>query len=136
MLSQNARMQERMECGSARGGRALSKGVVRCGRCGRVTRSSTRCSQEMPTDTGAAATLQCKRRHGASALAGSIRVDRAIAEAVSVHATEAAMRAAELAENRSLDRCQAISRESRLRNRTQVAIRTFVIPKPSRLYAS
>jgi hypothetical protein len=38
MISENAHMQKRTDRKSARGGRALLAGLVRCGRCGRVMR--------------------------------------------------------------------------------------------------
>ena len=38
MLSENAHMQKRASRKSARGGRALLTGLVRCGRCGRMMR--------------------------------------------------------------------------------------------------
>jgi len=38
MIAENAHMQKRMARKSARGGRALLPGVVRCGRCGRMMR--------------------------------------------------------------------------------------------------
>ena len=38
LISENAHMQRRAERKSARGGRALLTGLVRCGRCGRTMR--------------------------------------------------------------------------------------------------
>ena len=38
LISENAHMQRRTERKSARGGRALLTGLVRCGRCGRTMR--------------------------------------------------------------------------------------------------
>ena len=38
MISENAHMQKRADRKSARGGRALLAGLVRCGRCGRMMR--------------------------------------------------------------------------------------------------
>lgn len=38
MIAENAHMQKRMSRKSARGGRALLTGLVRCGRCGRMMR--------------------------------------------------------------------------------------------------
>jgi hypothetical protein len=38
LISENAHMQRRTDRKSARGGRALLTGLVRCGRCGRTMR--------------------------------------------------------------------------------------------------
>lgn len=114
MLSENAHMQKRMARKSARGGRALLTGLVRCGRCGRMMRVS------YAIQSGHAHRYQCRGDNAMQGMAlcigiGGVRVDRAIAEAiveaVSAHAIEAAMRAAELADQRGLDARQAISRE-------------------------
>ncbi len=98
MISENAHMQKRMSRKSARGGRALLTGMVRCGRCGRMMRVF------YGARSGHAHRYQCP---GDSALAGltfcigigGVRVDQAVAaalvEAVSDHAVEAAIRAAE-----------------------------------------
>jgi DNA invertase Pin-like site-specific DNA recombinase len=98
MISENAHMQKRMSRKSARGGRALLTGMVRCGRCGRMMRVF------YGARSGHAHRYQCP---GDSALVGltfcigigGVRVDQAVAaalvEAVSDHAVEAAIRAAE-----------------------------------------
>lgn len=98
MISENAHMQKRMSRKSARGGRALLTGMVRCGRCARMMRVFYGAS------SGHAHRYQCP---GDSALAGmtfcigigGVRVDRAVAsaiiDAVSDHGVEAVIRAAE-----------------------------------------
>ena len=98
MLSENAHMQKRMARKSARGGRALLTGLVRCGRCGRLMRvfygrqSGHAHRYYCPGDDGHVGAGLCIG-------IGGLRVDRAVAaqllEAVSAHAVEAALRAAE-----------------------------------------
>jgi DNA invertase Pin-like site-specific DNA recombinase len=98
MLSENAHMQKRMARKSARGGRALLTGLVRCGRCGRMMRVF------YGSRSGHAHRYQCRGDDGHVGAGlcigiGGMRVDRAVAaqllEAVSAHAVEAALRAAE-----------------------------------------
>ncbi len=98
MIAENAHMKKRMARKGARGGRALLTGLVRCGRCARMMRVF------YGMQSGHAHRYQCP---GDSALAGmawcigigGMRVDRAVAaaivEAVSSHAIEAAIHAAE-----------------------------------------
>jgi DNA invertase Pin-like site-specific DNA recombinase len=114
MLAENAHMQKRMARKSARGGRALLTGLMRCGRCGRMMRVF------YGMRAGHAHRYQCR---GDSAMQGTalcigiggVRVDRAVAaaivEAVSEHAIEAAVRAAEIAEHRGSDGRKAIEHE-------------------------
>ena len=98
MLTENAHMQKRADRKSARGGRALLTGLIRCGRCGRMMRvfygsrsgHAHRYQCRGATDTGG----------GKMCLgAGGVRLDRAVAEqlleAVSIHAIEAAVQAEE-----------------------------------------
>lgn len=98
LISENAHMQRRTERKSARGGRALLTGLVRCGRCGRAMRVT------YGSRSGHAHRYQCRGddSHVGGWLCigiGGVRVDRAVAaqivEAVSGHAIEAAIRAAE-----------------------------------------
>lgn len=98
MIAENAHMQKRAGRKSARGGRALLTGLVRCGRCGRLMRVY------YGPAAGHAHRYQCRGAadSGGGKIcigAGGIRVDRAVAsqiiEAVSDHAIEAAIHAAE-----------------------------------------
>jgi len=98
MLAENAHMQKRMSRKSARGGRALLTGLVRCGRCARMMRVF------YGSNASHAHRYQCRGddSHAGTGLCigiGGVRVDRAVAgellEAVSEHAVEAAIRAAE-----------------------------------------
>ena len=114
MIAENAHMQKRMSRKSARGGRALLTGLVRCGRCGRMMRVF------YGMRSGHAHRYQCvgDRNHAATGVCigiGGVRVDRAVAaqllEAVSEHAVEAAARAAEQATRADDDVRSALRRE-------------------------
>jgi DNA invertase Pin-like site-specific DNA recombinase len=98
LISENAHMQRRTDRKSARGGRALLTGLIRCGRCGRAMRVT------YGSQSGHAHRYQCRGddSHVGGWLCigiGGVRVDRAIAaqiiEAVSDHAIEAAVQAAQ-----------------------------------------
>src|SRR5438876_6472110 len=106
LISENAHMQRRTDRKSARGGRALLTGLVRCGRCGRTMRVF------YGTQPGHAHRYHCRGddSHVGGWLCigiGGVRVDRAVAEqiveAVSGHAVEAAIRAADQAVNAEND---------------------------------
>ena len=114
MISENAHMQKRMSKKSARGGRALLTGLLRCGRCGRMMRVF------YGMRSGHAHRYQCRGDDGhvGSGLCigiGGKRVDEAVVaqiiEAVSEHAVEAAIRAAEQASHADDDVRQALCRE-------------------------
>jgi DNA invertase Pin-like site-specific DNA recombinase len=95
LILENAHMKSRTDRKSARGGRALLTGLVRCGRCGRTMRvfygsgSSHPHRYQWRGDVGGWLCIGI----------GGVRVDRAVAaqivEAVSGHAVEAAIRAAD-----------------------------------------
>lgn len=98
MIAENAHMQKRMSRKSARGGRALLTGLVRCGRCGRMMRVL------YGMRSGHAHRYQCRGDDGHVGAGlcigiGGVRVDQAVVaqllEAVSEHAIEAALRAAD-----------------------------------------
>jgi DNA invertase Pin-like site-specific DNA recombinase len=114
MIAENAHMKKRMARKSARGGRALLTGLVRCGRCARMMRVF------YGAHAGHAHRYQCRGvegRVGAKTCIGigGVRVDRAVAtqilEAVSAHAVEAAIQAAEQATQAQADIRQALERE-------------------------
>src|SRR5213078_2189441 len=94
MIDENAHMQKRTQRKSARGGRALLTGLVRCGRCGRMMRVF------YGTQSGHAHRYHCRGddSHVGGYLCigiGGVRIDRAVAaqivEAVSEHAVDAAI---------------------------------------------
>ena len=114
MIAENAHMQKRMSKKSARGGRALLTGLLRCGRCGRMMRVF------YGMRSGHAHRYQCRGddAHVGAGLCvgiGGKRVDQAVVvqimEAVSEHAVEAAIRAAQQAAQADDDVRQALSRE-------------------------
>jgi DNA invertase Pin-like site-specific DNA recombinase len=114
MISENAHMQKRMARKSARGGRALLTGLVRCGRCARMMRVF------YGMRSGHAHRYQCRgddMRVGADLCVGigGVRVDRAVAQqlldAVSPHAVEAALAAAARSTTADDDIRQALRRE-------------------------
>ena len=136
MIAENAHMQKRAGRKSARGGRALLTGLVRCGRCGRLMRIY------YGSAAGHAHRYQCRGAldSGTGKIcigAGGIRVDRAVAnqimEAVSDHAIEAAMEAAErfsLAEN---DVCCAVAKElEAARYEASLAARRYEMVDPAK----
>jgi hypothetical protein len=96
LFGENAHMQKRASRKAARGGRALLTGLVRCGRCGRMMRLF------YGSGDGHAHRYQCRgddAHVGAGLCIGGVRTDAAVTalmlEAVSGHAVEAAMLAAE-----------------------------------------
>jgi DNA invertase Pin-like site-specific DNA recombinase len=98
MIKENAHMQKRVDRKSGRGGRALLTGMIRCGRCGRVLHVY------YGSNATQAHRYQCRGNSdtGGGKVcigAGGVRVDRAVSnqilEALSEHAVEAAIQAAE-----------------------------------------
>jgi hypothetical protein len=81
MIQENAHMQKRMARKSARGGRALLTGLVRCGRCGRVMRVF------YGMRSGNSHRYQCRGDDGHVGPGlcigiGGVRVDRAVAHSL------------------------------------------------------
>lgn len=97
-ILENAHMKKGPSRKSARGGRALLTGLVRCGRCGRMMRV------HYGVQSSHAHRYECRGKDGQVAdepciSIGGVRVDRAVAtqilEAVSNHAVDAAILAAD-----------------------------------------
>lgn len=114
MLSENAHMQKRAARKSARGGRALLSGLVRCGRCGRMLHVF------YGTRSGHAHRYRCRGNaqteyKGVCLGVGGVRIDRAVAgqilEAVSGHAVEAALRALEQVARADADVRKSLEKE-------------------------
>ncbi len=114
MLTENAHMQQRTARKSARGGRALLTGLVRCGRCGRMMRVF------YGMRSGHAHRYQCRgdvqaEYKGICLGVGGVRVDRAVAgqilEAVSSHAVEAALKALQQVAQADADVRKSLERE-------------------------
>ena len=114
LLLENAHMKKNCARKSARGGRALLTGLMRCGRCGRLMRVFYGMGK------GNAHRYQCRGddAHVGAGLCigiGGVRVDRAVAlqilDAVSDRAVEAAILASERAERSRQDIVAAVERE-------------------------
>ncbi|MBX4935453.1 recombinase family protein [Rhizobium bangladeshense] len=114
LLTENAHMKKNCDRKSARGGRALLTGLMRCGRCGRMMRVFYGSAK------GNAHRYQCRGddAHVGVGLCigiGGVRVDRAVAmqilEAVSDRAVEAAIFALDQVERSRRDVIAAIERD-------------------------
>jgi DNA invertase Pin-like site-specific DNA recombinase len=114
MISENAHMQKRAARKSARGGRALLTGLIRCARCGRMLHVF------YGMRAGHAHRYQCvgDDMHGGSRHCvgiGGVRVDRAVSEqlleAVAPQAARAAIEASERATKEEQCVLNAIERE-------------------------
>lgn len=114
LILENAHMKKRTERKSARGGRALLTGLVRCGRCGRTMRVC------YGSRSGHPHRYHCRGddSHVGGWLCigiGGVRIDRAVAaqivEAVSEHAVEAAIWAADQSVKDNEDIRHAMCRE-------------------------
>lgn len=114
LLNENAHMKKNCDRKSARGGRALLTGLMRCGRCGRMMRVFYGSAK------GNAHRYQCRGddAHVGVGLCigiGGVRVDRAVAvqilEAVSDRAVEAAIFASDQVERSRKDIIAAIERD-------------------------
>jgi DNA invertase Pin-like site-specific DNA recombinase len=114
LLVENAHMQKNCDRKSARGGRALLTGLMRCGRCGRMMRTFYSGAK------GNAHRYQCRGDDARVGLGlcigiGGVRVDRAVAsqilEAVSDRAVEAAIFASDQVEQSARDVIAAIERD-------------------------
>lgn len=136
MISENAHMQKRMVRKSARGGRALLTGLVRCGRCGRMMRVF------YGARSGHSHRYQCRGddSHVGAGLCigvGGVRVDRAVAnqllDTVSDYAVEAAMQAAEQAGRADDDVRLALRRElEEARYEASLAARRYEVVDPTK----
>jgi DNA invertase Pin-like site-specific DNA recombinase len=136
LISENAHMQRRTDRKSARGGRALLTGLVRCGRCGRTMRVF------YGSQSGHPHRYHCRGddSHVGRWLCigiGGVRVDRAVAaqivEAVSDHAIEAAIQAAEQSEKANNEIRQALCRElEEARYEASLAARRYEMVDPTK----
>jgi DNA invertase Pin-like site-specific DNA recombinase len=136
MIEENAHMQKRADRKSARGGRALLTGLVRCGRCGRMMRVF------YGSRAGHVHRYQCRGDEprggpGPCIGAGGVRVDRAVAsqilEAVSDHAVEAALQAGESAARADDEVRLALAREhEQARYEASLAARRYELVDPGK----
>jgi DNA invertase Pin-like site-specific DNA recombinase len=136
MLAENAHMQRRASRKSGRGGRALLTGIVRCARCGRMMRVF------YGARSGHAHRYLCRgdidRTGGSGCIGiGGVRVDRAVAtqimEAISEHAVEAAIAAAEQVSETDDEVRRALTHElEEARYEASLAARRHEVVDPSK----
>jgi hypothetical protein len=133
LISENAHMQRRTERKSARGGRALLTGLVRCGRCGRTMWVF------YGSQSSHAHRYFCRGddSHVGGWLCIGVGVDRAVAaqivEAVSEHAVEAALQAADQSQRVDADIRQALCRElEEARYEATLSARRYEVVDPTK----
>jgi hypothetical protein len=136
LISENAHMQRRTDRKSARGGRALLTGLVRCGRCGRTM------GVFYGSQSGHAHRYFCRGddSHVGGWLCigvGGVRVDRAVAaqivDAVSEHAIDAAIQAANQSEKADAEIRQVLCRElEEARYEASLAARRYEVVDPTK----
>ncbi|MEI7609759.1 MAG: recombinase family protein [Rhodospirillaceae bacterium] len=136
LISENAHMQRRADRKSARGGRALLTGLVRCGRCGRTMQVF------YGSQSGHAHRYHCRGNdsHVGGWLCigiGGVRVDQAVAAeivaAVSAHAVDAAIQAADHVEKADAEIRQALARElEEARYEASLAARRYELVDPAK----
>ncbi|HME68618.1 MAG TPA: recombinase family protein [Myxococcota bacterium] len=114
ILEENAHMKHRTARKSARGGRALLSGLLRCGRCGRMLRVFYG-SGANPSHQYLCVGDQMRGSQGLCLHFGGVRVDRAVSAqllaAVESHAVEAALEAATRAQELDAEVRRAFARE-------------------------
>lgn len=140
LLLENAHMKKTCARKSARGGRALLTGLMRCGRCGRMMRVFYGMAK------GAAHRYQCRGddAHVGAGLCigiGGLRVDRALAlqvlDAVSHRAVEAAIFASGQLERSTQDVIAAIERDLEgARYDASLAARRYELVDPAKRHVA
>jgi len=140
LLLENAHMKKNCARKSARGGRALLTGLMRCGRCGRMMRVFYGMGK------GNAHRYQCRGddAHVGAGLCigiGGVRVDRAVAmqvlEAVSDRAVEAAIFASDQVERSRQEVVAAVERElEAARYDVSLASRRYELVDPAKRHVA
>jgi len=140
LLLENAHMKKNCARKSARGGRALLTGLMRCGRCGRMMRVFYGQAK------GHAHRYQCRGddAHVGAGLCigiGGLRIDRAVAsqilEAVSDRAVEAALLAADQVDRSRQEVVAAIERElEAARYEASLAARRYELVDPAKRHVA
>ena len=140
MIQENAHMKKRASRKSARGGRALLTGLVRCGRCGRMMRVF------YGMRSGHAHRYQCRGddSHVGAGLCigiGGVRIDRAIAvkilDAVSDRAVDAAIHAADQMTKVAAEVHEAVERElEEARYEASLASRRYELVDPAKRHVA
>ena len=140
LLLENAHMKKNCARKSARGGRALLTGLMRCGRCGRMMRVFYGMGK------GNAHRYQCRGddAHVGAGLCigiGGVRVDRSVAlqilDAVSDRAVEAAIVASDQVERSQKDVIGAVERELEgARYEASLASRRYELVDPAKRHVA
>lgn len=140
LLLENAHMKKNCARKSARGGRALLTGLMRCGRCGRMMRVFYGQAK------GNAHRYQCRGddAHVGAGLCigiGGVRIDRAVAlqiiEAVSDRAVEAAIFASDQVERSRMEVGAAVERElEAARYNAALASRRYELVDPAKRHVA
>ena len=140
LLLENAHMKKNCARKSARGGRALLTGLMRCGRCGRMMRVFYGMGK------GNAHRYQCRGddAHVGAGLCigiGGVRIDRAVAlqilEAVSDRAVEAAIFASDQVERSRKEIIAAVERElEAARYEASLAARRYELVDPAKRHVA
>jgi len=140
LLLENAHMKKNCARKSARGGRALLTGLMRCGRCGRMMRVFYGMGK------GNAHRYQCRGDDGHVGAGlcvgiGGVRIDRAVAlkilEAVSDRAVEAAIFASEQVERSNKDIIVAVERDlEAARYEASLSARRYELVDPAKRHVA
>ena len=140
LLLENAHMKKNCARKSARGGRALLTGLIRCGRCGRMMRVFYGQSK------GHAHRYQCRGddAHVGAGMCigiGGLRIDRAVAlqilEAVSDRAVEAALVAADQVDRSHQEMVAALERQlEAARYEASLAARRYELVDPAKRHVA
>ena len=140
LLLENAHMKKNCARKSARGGRALLTGLIRCGRCGRMMRVFYGMGK------GNAHRYQCRGDDGHVGAGlcigiGGIRIDRAVAlqilDAVSDRAVDAAILASDQMERSQQDVIAAVERELEgARYEASLASRRYELVDPAKRHVA
>ncbi|HUN96243.1 MAG TPA: recombinase family protein [Bradyrhizobium sp.] len=140
LLLENSHMKKNCSRKSARGGRALLTGLMRCGRCGRMMRVFYGQAK------GNAHRYQCRGddAHVGAGLCigiGGVRVDRAVAlqilEAVSDRAVEAAILASDQVERSRKEIIAAVERELEVASyEASLAARRYELVDPAKRHVA
>jgi DNA invertase Pin-like site-specific DNA recombinase len=140
LLLENAHMKKNCARKSARGGRALLTGLMRCGRCGRMMRVFYGMGK------GNAHRYQCRGDDGHVGAGlcvgiGGVRIDRAVAlkilEAVSDRAVEAAIFASKQVERSNRDIVAAVERDlEAARYEASLSARRYELVDPAKRHVA
>ena len=139
MILENAHMKKLTSRKSGRGGRALLTGLARCARCGRMM-------QVFYQGGGSDRSYRYQCR-GSSQLPGlctgigGLRIDRAVAtrilDAVSPHAVEAALQAAEQVDRAAAEQRRAVERElEEAQYEASLAARRYELVDPAKRHVA